>query len=205
MSSVINDIETIKIANNLHNTQMLSLINNLQNNFDNVALDKKQLIVNIARDYKLNENELMNKYINTDKTKEEYNKQIPVSLTTENNNKLDDDTEDEEKVVVSEVSVAPVAPVAKRRGRIPNALKKTIEVSTAIKKKEKDKSDKSETKSMEEVEVDSDTQKEIMKYIKIKDKQYLLDMGTNEIFDTEHNKVGRKEGNKCIFTKSLSN
>ena len=35
MSSVFNDIETIKIANNLHNTQMLSLINNLQNNFDN--------------------------------------------------------------------------------------------------------------------------------------------------------------------------
>lgn len=202
MGSVFNDIETIKIANNLHNTQMLSLINNLQNYFDNLINEKKQLIINIARDYKLNEKELMNKYINMDKTKGEEDKQVPVSLITENNDKSDDDTEDEEKVVVPEVSVAPVV---KRRGRIPNALKKTMEVSTATEKKEKNKVDKSDTKSMEEVEVDSETQKAIMKYIKIKDKQYLLDIGTNEIFDTEHNKVGRKDGNKCIFTKSSSN
>jgi hypothetical protein len=192
MGSVINDIETIKIANNLHNTQMLSLINTLQNNFDSITSDKKNLIMSIAKDYNLNENELIDRYINN---KKEVNLEVHKPLLkqeTKNKELVLEETKDEK--------LDTQVPTVKRRGRIPNALKKTKELTTVNEKKE---SKEVKSNSMDEIEVDSDTQKGILKYIKIRDKEYLLDSGTNEIFDTEHNKVGRKEGNKCILTKAL--
>lgn len=203
MGSVINDIETIKIANNLHNTQMLSLINTLQNNFDSIALEsKKNLIISIAKDYNLNENELIDRYINN---KKEVNLEVHKPLLkqeTKNKELVLEETKDEklDENLSDENVLDTQVPTVKRRGRIPNALKKTKELTTVNEKKE---SKEVKSNSMDEIEVDSDTQKGILKYIKIRDKEYLLDSGTNEIFDTEHNKVGRKEGNKCILTKAL--
>lgn len=210
MGSVINDIDTIKIANNLHNTRMLSLITNLQNNFDSIVLEsKKNLIMSIAKDYKLNEKELIDRYINTNKKEDKKEDKSVDKKEDKKEDKLLDKTEDkkedkkEDSDNLEEKELEKLStPVVKKRGRIPNALKKTKEVSTENKTKDKanNKLDV-KSKNTEEIEVDSDTQKGILKYIKIKNEQYLLDSSTNEIFDINHNKIGRKDGNKCILQR----